>query len=57
MFNMIHLAVLSITSRGREKQFYETAQNLWKNEYRYESFDYVYSNLKSGVAPDAVGAK
>lgn len=52
MLNLLNIAVLSLTSRRREKKFLEDAHNLWKNEYRKESFDYVCNSLLKGKMPE-----
>lgn len=40
----------NIGSAGVNKKEYETAHQLWTNEYRYESFDYILSMVRSGQA-------
>ncbi len=52
MLNLLNIAVLSLTSRSREKKFLEDAHNLWRNEYPKESFDYVCNCLSKGRVHD-----
>lgn len=49
MTNIFNYAALLLAKNNSRKQFHETAEKLWKNEYRFESFEYVYEGLKTGA--------
>lgn len=54
MTNIFNYAAL-LMAGGRKKQFHEMAENLWKNEYRFETFEYVYEGLRTGKIDGIVG--
>ena len=50
MKKLLNAFAASITYPSRERKFREDAYMLWRNEYRTESFEFVYSKLCKGEA-------
>lgn len=48
MKNFIGSLLKNVGSARVKKAEHEIAHQLWTNEYRYESFDYILSMVRSG---------